>query len=174
VAFIKICRGFGLNVLAFDVCPQSKLAVDLGFTYCALEDIYTHSDIISLHLPLKKETRYLIDAASISKMKQGVMLINTSRGGLIDTKALICALKSKKIGSAGLDVYEEEDKYFFQDHSQEALTDDVLVRLMTFPNVLLTSHQGFLTSDALLNIAHTTLQNVCEFETNSPLTNCIS
>lgn len=162
--FIKIAVGFGCRVLAFDSFPQEKLAAELGFTYTGLDEVLGQSDILSLHVPLSSGTTHIISEAALGQMKEGAMLINTSRGGLIDTKALVKALKSGHIGAAGLDVYEEEEKFFFQDHSGESLSDDVLVRLMTFPNVLLTSHQGFLTNEALTNIAETTLQNVQEFE----------
>ncbi len=129
-----------------------------------METLYKSSDIISLHCPLTKETHHIINEASIDKMKNGVMLINTSRGGLVDTTALIQGLKDKKIGYAGLDVYEEESQYFFEDMSEEILSDDVLARLLTFPNVLVTSHQAFLTAEALENIASTTLNSIKAFE----------
>jgi D-lactate dehydrogenase len=170
-AFIRIARGFGCNVFAYDIYPQSQLALDLNFTHVSLDKIFSDSDIISLHIPLSKETQHLINSDALEKMKKGVMLINTSRGGLIDTKALISGLKSGKLGSAGLDVYEEEQQFFFQDLSSHILNDDVLIRLMTFPNVVLTSHQGFLTKEALDNIADTTLQNITDFQNGKTLIN---
>lgn len=160
---IEILGGFGCDVLAYDVHPCPKIA-SLDFVrYVELPELFAHSDIITLHLPLFPETQYLINQAAIRQMKDGVMLINTSRGGLVDTKALIEGLKSGKIGSAGLDVYEEEAGIFFHDMSDKVLTDDVLARLMTFNNVVITSHQAFLTQEALHNIADTTLDNLLEF-----------
>jgi D-lactate dehydrogenase len=173
-AFIKIARGFGCQVIAYDLYPNEKLAKELDFKYVPLEEIFERSDIISLHVPLSKETKHLINSKALEKMKSGVMLINTSRGGLIDTKALINGLKSGEIGSAGLDVYEEEEQFFFQDLSGHVLSDDVLIRLMTFPNVVLTSHQGFLTNEALGNIAETTLQNISDFQNGRELKNEVS
>lgn len=170
-AFIKIARGFGLTVLAYDTHAVESYAKDLGFTYSTLDEVLRKSDIIALHVPLHPQTRHMINQEAILKMKDGVMLINTSRGALVDTKALIESLKSGKIGAAGLDVYEEEEKYFFEDHSDVTLTDDVLARLMTFRNVVLTGHQGFLTKDALASIAETTLSNIAEYEKGRDLSN---
>ncbi len=170
-AFIRIARGFGCEVCAYDLHPDEAFAAQAGFRYCGLDELLSSCDVISLHVPLKAETRHLIGEAALAKMKPGVMLINTSRGGLIDTRALIGALKSGKLGAAGLDVYEEEEKYFFQDLSGKVLSDDVLLRLMTFPNVVLTSHQGFLTREALTKIAETTLRNISDFEKGQPLPN---
>ncbi len=160
---VSILRGFGMRVLAFDAYPDNKYAKLSGISYVSLDEIYERSDIISLHCPLNKETEYMIDARTIDRMKKGVMIINTGRGKLIHTGALIEGLKSGKIGSAGLDVYEEESEYFFEDKSQEMIIDDILARLFTFPNVLITSHQGFFTAEALHNIAQTTLNNFKEF-----------
>ncbi|PKK90777.1 MAG: hydroxyacid dehydrogenase [Candidatus Wallbacteria bacterium HGW-Wallbacteria-1] len=157
---ISIFRGFGMNVLAADPFPDREAADRQGFSYTDLDTIFSRSDIISLHCPLTTETRHLINAQSISRMKPGVMIINTGRGALIDTPALIASLKEKKIGSAGLDVYEEESDYFFEDFSDSFVDDDVLARLMTFKNVIITSHQGFFTREALANIAATTLGNI--------------
>lgn len=168
---VKILQGFGMRVLVYDVFPNKEWAANAGADYVSLDELYRESDIISLHCPLTKETKHLINAESLGKMKQGVMLINTSRGGLIKTKDLINALKSQKIGCAGLDVYEEEDQYFFEDHSSEILTDDVLARLLTFPNVLVTAHQAFFTREALENIAETTLHNIRDYFDNKPLLN---
>jgi len=162
----KIMLGFGCRVIAFDLNPSNR-----GLDYVALETLYAESDIITLHVPLTPETHHMINGTALSKMKKGVMLINTSRGALVDTTALIHELKSGRVGSAGLDVYEEEEAIFFEDLSNDVLQDDQLARLLTFPNVLITSHQGFLTEEALTNIAQTTLQNISEFETQKPLTN---
>ncbi len=169
--FLNIALGFGCKVSAYDRYPDQALAERLGFSYVSLDELLKKSDIISLHVPLNSETKYIINEQALDLMKDGVMLINTSRGGLIDTKSLITRLKSGKIGAAGLDVYEEEQAYFFQDLSSTVLGDDLLVRLMTFPNVLLTSHQGFLTKEALENIAHTTLNNIKDFEEGKLLQN---
>lgn len=169
--FIRILKGFGCHVLAFDLHPDLEFAKDLSFNYVSLDQLFKKSNIISLHLPLTKETKHIINKESLSLMKKGVVLINTGRGGLVDTEALIAALKSRHLGGAGLDVYEEEENYFFKDHSAEILDDDSLVRLMTFPNVILTGHQAFLTTEALTNIANTTLNNISEFEKGMKLTN---
>ncbi len=160
---IKILKGFGMNILAYDKFPNNKIAEELGFSYVDLNDIYKKSDIITLHCPLNKETEYLINVETISLMKPGVMIINTGRGKLINTKDLIDGLKSGKIGYAGLDVYEEESEYFFEDYSNEIISDDTLARLLTFNNVLITSHQGFFTKEALTNIASTTFENIDNF-----------
>ena len=141
--------------------------------YAPLEELYARSDVITLHCPLTRQTHHLIDRASLAKVKKGVMLINTGRGGLIDTQALIEALKSGRVGSAGLDVYEEESEVFFEDFSNQVLGDDVLARLMTFSNVLITSHQAFFTREALTNIAATTLSSVADFFAGRPLANQI-
>lgn len=160
---IDIMMGFGCRVLGYDVYPDPSLERP-GFAYTDLETLLRESDIISLYLPLLPETEHLIDSRAIAKMKPGVMIINTSRGALIDTPALVRGLKSGHVGSAGLDVYEEESEYFFEDLSAEVITDDVLARLLTFPNVLVTSHQAFLTREALINIADTTFDNIREYE----------
>ena len=160
---INILLGFGMKVLAYDKFPDEELLKTAGVKYVSLDDLYKNSDVISLHCPLTKETRYLINELSIQKMKDGVMIINTGRGELIDTKALIQALKNKKVGYAGLDVYEEEHDYFFEDFSGSMIGDDVLARLLTFPNVLVTAHQAFFTDEALHNIAKTTLDNILEY-----------
>jgi len=156
----EILKGFGMRVLAFDRFPAPDWAAAAGVEYVPLDQLYRQTDIISLHCPLTAETEHMINADSLAQMKDGVMLINTSRGALIQTQDLISALKSGKIGFAGLDVYEEEDEYFFEDRSGEVLTDDILARLLTFPNVLVTSHQAFFTKEALTNIAETTLSNL--------------
>lgn len=159
-----ILRGFGCRVLAFDLYPNQELIDQHQVQYVSLDELYQESDIISLHVPLNDKTRYMINADTIQKMKAGVMLINTSRGGLVDTKAVIDGLKHKHIGAVGLDVYEEEEGLFFEDHSEDILQDDVIARLMTFKNVLITSHQAFLTDTALTNIADTTIENLDAFE----------
>jgi D-lactate dehydrogenase len=167
----KIMYGFGCEVLASDPFPNHELIRDGLVQYVSIEELFRRSDIVSLHAPLTEKTRHMIDDKALSVMKPGVMLINTSRGALIDTKALIRSLKSGHLGAAGLDVYEEEEGVFFVDHSDEILKDDVLARLMTFPNVMMTSHQGFLTKEALAQIAETTLKSVKEFENGEALTN---
>jgi D-lactate dehydrogenase len=161
---VDILLGFGCRVLAFDKYPNEELGKREGVEYVELEEVWAESDIISLHVPLFPETHHLVNPSTIARMKDGVMLINTSRGGLVDTRALIEGLKSGKIGSAGLDVYEEEAGIFFHDMSGQVLSDDVLARLLTFRNVVVTSHQAFLTHEALGNIADTTLANIAEFE----------
>lgn len=167
----RIMHGFGCRVLLNDLYPDQSFAEEIKASYVSLDEIYKESDIISLHVPLSPETRHFINAATLAKMKKGVMLINTGRGALIDTVALINALKSGQVGHAGLDVYEEEESFFFQDLSGQILSDDTLARLLTFPNVLITSHQGFLTHEAMTGIAKTTLMNVSEYEEGRPLTN---
>lgn len=160
---IGILKGFGMKVMAYDPFPNQEHAKELDFEYVDKDTLYSKSDIISLHCPLTKETGQMINPESIAKMKRGVMIINTGRGKLIDTKALIAGLKSGQIGYAGLDVYEEESEYFFEDLSGSFIEDDVLARLITFPNVLVTSHQGFFTKEALSNIAETTFKNIKGF-----------
>jgi D-lactate dehydrogenase len=161
----RIFQGFGCEVLAYDAKPEAEL----GLRYVSLRELYQASDIVSLHVPLTPETHHLIDTEALGAMKRGVMLVNTGRGALIDSRALIAALKVGHLGSAGLDVYEEEEGIFFQDLSDRILQDDVLARLLTFPNVLITSHQAFLTREALLNIARTTLESVSDLERGNPL-----
>lgn len=160
--FIDICRGFGMNVIAYDLFP----AKDSGIDYVTLDELLKMSDIISLHCPLTEETRHLIDSAAIEKMKKGVVLVNTSRGGLIDAEALLAGIKARKIGAACLDVYEEEADIFFEDRSGHILNDDLLSRLISMPNVIVTSHQAFLTEEALNNIAETTVKNFLSFFKN--------
>lgn len=167
----RIMKGFGCEVLGFDPFPNSELAERNTVRYVSLPELYRSSDIISLHLPLLPETHHLINADSLSQMKRGVYLINTGRGALIDAKSLIAALKSGHVGAAGLDVYEEEDGVFFENLSDQVLQDDILARLLSFPNVLVTSHQAFLTAEALANIASTTLQNISDFENSRTLVN---
>ncbi|MCK9560543.1 MAG: 2-hydroxyacid dehydrogenase [Candidatus Marinimicrobia bacterium] len=160
---IAILKGFGMRILANDAYPDQKFAKANGVEYVSLEELYRQSDIISLHCPLTPATDHMINARTISSMKNGVMIINTGRGRLIHTEDLIEALKSGKVGSAGLDVYEEESEYFFEDFSTQVISDDVLARLLILPNVLITSHQGFFTAEALHNIAETTLSNIREY-----------
>jgi D-lactate dehydrogenase len=166
----RVFLGFGCRVVAFDRQPLDEL-VTLGVEYVALLELYERADIISLHVPLTPATHHLIEARALARMKRGVVLVNTSRGALLDSRALIDALKTGHIGSAGLDVYEEEEGVFFEDLSNRVLQDDVLARLLTFPNVLVTSHQGFFTHEALAAIASTTLANVTAFERGQPLVN---
>lgn len=154
--FIDICKGFGMRVIAYDKFPDKNS----GIEYVQLNELFEKSDIISLHCPLTDETFHLIDENSIAKMKKGVVLINTSRGALIDAEALLDGIKSRKIGAACLDVYEEESDFFFEDLSGHILSDDILARLISMPNVIVTSHQAFLTEEALFNIAETTVENV--------------
>lgn len=168
---INILLGFGMNILAYDVYPDNNFAREKSIKYVDLVELYKESDIISLNCPLKKETFHLINKESIAKMKDHVMIINTSRGKLIDTKALVKALKQQKISFAGLDVYEEESEYFFEDFSSSFIDDDTLSRLLSFNNVIITSHQGFFTTEALNNIAETTFQNIKDFFDDKPLDN---
>jgi len=160
----RIMKGFGCTILAHDLVPNRELSMNHDVKYVDLPELFRSSDIISLHVPLTPLTHHMIDVTALVQMKSNVMLINTGRGGLVDTEALIHALKNKKIGYAGLDVYEEEEGIFFEDLSGKILEDDLLARLMTFPNVIITSHQAFLTHEALSNIASTTLQNILDFE----------
>jgi len=162
--FCRIVQGFGCRILAHDPYPSDEVG-QLGARYVPLDELLGASDIVALHLPLTPETHHLIDDASVRHMKDGVMLINTSRGGLVDTVAVIDGLKSGKIGALGLDVYEEEADLFFEDLSDTVIQDDVFARLLTFPNVLITGHQGFFTREALQNIAETTLANATAFAT---------
>ena len=163
---IRILKGLGMHILAYDVYPDYKFAEEEGITYTTLDELYKSSDIISLHCPLTEQTRYIINDDSIAKMKDGVMIINTGRGQLIHTNALIEGLKEKKISAAGLDVYEEEGGYFYEDKSDKIIDDDVLARLLSFNNVIVTSHQAFFTKEAMHNIAETTLQNIEDFRQN--------
>lgn len=168
--FIEICKGFGMHVLAYDKFP-AKLE---GVTYVELQELFEKSDIISLHCPLTEDTYHIIDHTSIDKMKKGVVIINTSRGALIDAEDLLEGIKSHKVGAACLDVYEEESDLFFEDCSGHIVNDDVLARLISMPNVIVTSHQAFLTREALENIAQTTVVNIREFFEEKKLTNEVS
>ena len=162
--FAGICKGFGMRVLAYDKFPNPESGLD----YVELPELLRQADVISLHCPLTDETRHMIDADAIAQMKPGVVLVNTSRGGLVDTEALIEGLKSHKVGAACLDVYEEEGDLFYEDCSDEIVADDTLVRLISMPNVIVTSHQAFLTKEALSNIAATTVDNLLKFERGEP------
>ncbi|MBE7058127.1 MAG: 2-hydroxyacid dehydrogenase [Ruminococcaceae bacterium] len=160
--FIDICLGFGMNVLAYDKYPAKELENKDNVKYAELDELFENSDIISLHCPLTEETHYIIDKKAIDTCKKGVIIINTSRGALVDSEALLNGIKERQIGGACLDVYEEESDLFFEDNSGHILEDDTLARLITMPNVLVTSHQAFLTEEALENIAETTVQNILD------------
>ena len=164
----QILTGFHCPTLAFDPFPNATCR-SLGVRYIELNELFEQSDIITLHCPLTPENKHMICDAAVAKMKNGVMLLNTSRGALLDTVAIIDGLKSGKIDFLGLDVYEEEEEIFFEDRSGLILSDDVFARLLTFPNVIITGHQGFFTREALLNIAGTTVDNITKFENNQPL-----
>ena len=165
--FLDICRGFRMRTIAFDPFPVENP----DFEYVSLNDLFEKSDVLSLHCPLLPDTKHIVNADRLAMMKSESLLINTSRGALVDTHALIEALKSGKIGGAGLDVYEEEEEYFFEDLSNEVLLDDDLARLLSFPNVLVTSHQGFFTREAMQEIAAVTMKNIHAFETDGVLEN---
>jgi len=164
----QILTGFGCPTLAFDPFPNAACR-SLGVRYIELNELFAQADIITLHCPLTPENKHLISGHAIARMKTGVMLINTSRGALLDTLPIIEELKSSKIGYLGLDVYEEEEQIFFEDRSGLILGDDVFARLLTFPNVIITGHQAFFTREALLNIAATVIDNITKFENNQPL-----
>jgi D-lactate dehydrogenase len=169
----QIMNGFGCRLVGFDPYPSSACK-ELGLKYLPLHEVFAVSDIVTLHCPLTAETHHVIDAAAIGRMKSGVMLINSGRGALIHTQSVIEALKTGKIGYLGLDVYEEEANLFFEDLSEQVLQDDVFARLLTFPNVIITGHQGFFTEEALTNISETTLANITAFERGSVLANAVS
>ena len=160
--FLRIAAGFGCRILAHDPYPSEEVR-ELGARYVELDELFGQADIIALHLPLTPETHHLIDAEAIAKMRPGVMIVNTSRGALIDTRAAIDGLKEGIIGNLALDVYEEEEELFFEDLSDQVITDDVFSRLLTFPNVLITAHQAFFTQEAMSNIAETTLGNTTAY-----------
>ena len=167
----KILHGFGCHILAYDALIDQSLVKECKATYTDLDTLCRQSDIISLHVPLMVQTHYLINEAQIAKMKKGVMLINTGRGGLVNTQDVINGLKSQQIGYYGMDVYEEEEGLFFEDHSEDILQDDMIARLMTLRNVMITSHQAFLTDTALANIAQTTIENLNCLEQGLPCKN---
>lgn len=164
--FIDICRGFGMKVIAYDKFPS-----DNGIEYAELDELFAKSDIISLHCPLTDDTYHVIDGSALEKCKQGVVILNTSRGALVDAEALLNAIKTRKVGAACLDVYEEESDLFFEDNSGHILDDDILARLISMPNVIVTSHQAFLTEEALESIAETTVRNLSEFFDNGECPN---
>jgi D-lactate dehydrogenase len=168
----RILAGFGCQLLAHDVRPNPECE-KLGARYVPLDELLANSDIITLHCPLLPATKYLVNSSAIARMKRGVMLINTSRGGVIDTRAVIDGLKTGQIGYLGLDVYEEEGDFFFEDLSSNLIGDDVLARLLTFPNVLITGHQAFLTRNALARIAETTLENLAELDATGTCKNAV-
>jgi D-lactate dehydrogenase len=169
----RIMAGFGCRLVGYDVVEDEGCRA-LGLRYLPLDDVLAQADIVSLHAPLTPETHHLINARTLGLMKRGAMLINTSRGGLIDTRALIAALKSGHLGSAGLDVYEEEEGIFFHDLSGQIISDDVFARLLTFPNVIVTGHQGFFTREALDDIARATMQNLDDFASGRPGANALT
>jgi D-lactate dehydrogenase len=170
--FCRIMQGFGCKVLAYDVVENWEL-MNQGVSFLPLKDVLAQSDIISLHCPLNDKTHHLINAQTLSQMKKGGMLINTSRGALIDTAAVITALKSEQLAYLGIDVYEQEENLFFHDFSESIIQDDVIMRLMSFPNVLITAHQAFFTEEALSQIATITLQNISDFEDEKVLVNVV-
>jgi D-lactate dehydrogenase len=169
----QILKGFGCKILAYDKHPNPA-CIEMGVNYVDLPKLLSHADIITLHCPLTPETHHLIDRSAIEQMKSGTMLINTSRGALIDTAAVVESLKSQKIGALALDVYEQESELFFEDFSNRIIQDDIFERLVTFPNVLITAHQAFFTIEAMQDIAKTTLTNITEIETNQSCVNIIS
>jgi len=166
----KIMLGFGCRVIAYDLYKSPEME-EAGVEYVTLKELLSQSDIVSLHCPLTEDTHHLINEKTLAGMKQGAMLINTSRGGLIDTNAAIVALKSGQLGYLGIDVYEQEGKLFFKDLSEDIIQDDVILRLMSFPNVLITAHQGFLTEEALTQISLVTINNISDFEAGKELAN---
>lgn len=169
--FIDICRGFGMKVLAYDKFPSEELDNGDTVKYTELDELFAKSDIISLHCPLTEETYHIIDETALEKCKKGIVILNTSRGALVDAEALLAGIKSRKVGAACLDVYEEESDLFFEDNSGHILEDDTLARLISMPNVIVTSHQAFLTEEALENIAETTVKNLTEFFEKGQCTN---
>ncbi len=168
--FIDICRGFGMKILAYDKYPQKEL-IENGVKYIALKELLEASDIISLHCPLTEETYHLIDGDALKHCRRGVIILNTSRGALVDAEALLCAIKARQVGAACLDVYEEEGDFFFRDFSGHILDDDILARLISMPNVIVTSHQAFLTEEALASIAQITIENLLAFQNDTPCEN---
>ncbi len=169
----SILHGFGCRIIAHDAFRNPACEEEYGVEYVTLDELFAQADIISLHCPLFKETHHLINMDAIAKMKKGVMIINTSRGALIDARAAIEGLKSEKIGYLGIDVYEEEEELFFEDKSFQILTDDVFARLTTFPNVVITGHQAYFTREAVARIAQTTLENITAYENGDELVNAV-
>ncbi len=168
--FCEIMKGMGCRVLAYDIYPSEDLKKQ-GVIYKSLDDIFQESDIISLHCPLNPDTKHIINKASLSKMKQGIMIINTSRGALVSTPDILDGLAEKKVGFLGIDVYEQEENIFFKDLSEMIIEDDLILRLISYPNVLITSHQAYFTREAMEEITHTTIQNIREFREGMTLTN---
>ncbi|CAF1084438.1 unnamed protein product [Adineta ricciae] len=166
---INIFLGFGCTVLAYDIYPNENAAKEKGFVYTTMDELLRESDVVSIYAPLLDSTYHLINKEALDKMKPRAMLINTSRGGLVDSKALLECLKSGKLRGAALDVYENEKQYFFNDYSQQVMEDDTLARLISMPNTIVTSHQAFLTEEALKNIAETTVQSLLDFFDGKPL-----
>ena len=171
---VKLLSGFGMKIYVHDVAKNDRLVQETGCIYTDLDTLYKESDIITLHCPLFAQNKHMINQTSIAKMKDGVVLINTSRGGLVHTQDLLEGLKTKKLGGAALDVYEEEERYFYEDLSQSFIDDDLLARLLTFPNVVVSSHLAFFTKEAVHDIVHTTLSNVKAFFDGEPLKNEVS
>ncbi len=169
--FIDICRGFGMKVLAYDKYPADGLDNGDTIRYVSRDELFENSDIISLHCPLTEDTYHIIDEASLAKCREGVVLLNTSRGALVDAEALLAGIKSRKVGAACLDVYEEESDFFFEDYSGHIMEDDTLARLISMPNVIVSSHQAFLTKEALENIAEITVKNLTDFSTTQHCAN---
>ncbi len=169
--FMDICRGFGMKIIAYDKFPVPGLDNGDTVRYVELDELFANSDIISLHCPLTEETHHLINETAIEKCKKGVVILNTSRGALVDAEALLAGIKSRKVGAACLDVYEEESDWFFEDYSGHIVEDDTLARLISMPNVIVTSHQAFLTEEALSNIAETTVRNIVELTENGECPN---
>ncbi len=168
--FSKIMLGFGCKVIAFDIAESNEL-IKLGVSYREIEDVFKAADIISLHCPLNPDTKHIINADSLEKMKTGVMIINTSRGALIDTSEVITFLTNKKVGYLGIDVYEQEENLFFKDLSESIIQDDLILRLNSFPNVLITAHQAYFTKEAMAQITTTTIENMNAFEGEKELKN---
>lgn len=166
-----ILMGFGMKIIAYDPFPNTKWAQEKNIEYVELDEIFKQSDVLSLHCPLTEETKHIVNHDRMKMMKHDAVIINTGRGALIDSKALVHALKHGHIGGIGMDVYEEESKYFFSDWSTDIMTDDTLARLLTFPNVIITGHQAFLTTNALKNLADTTLENIKAFSGGNELVN---
>ncbi|MBQ6935692.1 MAG: 2-hydroxyacid dehydrogenase [Clostridia bacterium] len=166
-AFIDICKGFGMKVLAYDKFPDNSIIDGNKVKYVELSELFKESDIISLHCPLMSDTHHIIDENAINIMKKGVVILNTPRGALVDAEALLNGIKSRKVGAACLDVYEEESDVFFEDNSGHIMEDEILARLISMPNVIVTSHQAFLTEEALENIAETTIKNFTDILNNN-------
>lgn len=170
IAFCKIMKGFGCRLLAYDIA-ESQALLDMGVEYLPMEEVFQQADIISLHCPLNQSTKHMVNKGSLEQMKDGVMIINTSRGALINTADAIEGLTKKKIGYLGIDVYEQEENLFFEDLSESIIQDDDILRLNSFPNVLITSHQAYFTKEAMDQITVITLDNIRAFENNEPLAN---